>query len=110
MSCFGGLSPVLSHIGSVLRLHCGRIVCAPSGSGQESYDQYAVGPGLGQDDPEGPAGSAADGAAGLNGVPNEHAHLNGSASGKQDKRLSRSGTRSGQDPPCWRCKPIQHAP
>ena len=30
MSCFGGLSPVLSNIGHALRLHCGTIVCAPS--------------------------------------------------------------------------------
>ena len=39
MSCFGGLSPVLSNIGHVLRLHCGTIVCAPGVSGQDVVDQ-----------------------------------------------------------------------
>ncbi len=36
MSCFGGLSQVLSNIGHILRLHCGTIVCAPGVSGQDS--------------------------------------------------------------------------
>lgn len=39
MSCFGGLSPVLSNIGHVLRLHCGTIVCAPGVSGYDVVDQ-----------------------------------------------------------------------
>ena len=39
MSCFGGLSLVLSNIGHVLRLHCGTIVCAPGVSGQDVVDQ-----------------------------------------------------------------------
>lgn len=42
MSCFGGLSPVLSNIGHVLRLHCGAIVCAPGVSGQEAADQLTA--------------------------------------------------------------------
>lgn len=39
MSCFGGLSPVLSNIGHVLRLHCGIIVCAPGMAGYDVVDQ-----------------------------------------------------------------------
>ena len=39
MSCFGGLSPVLSNISHVLRLHCGSIVCAPGFPAQEGPDQ-----------------------------------------------------------------------
>ena len=42
MSCFGGLSPVLSNIGQVLRLHCGSIVCAPGVSGQDVVDQLPL--------------------------------------------------------------------
>ena len=43
MSCFGGLSQVLSHIGHVMRLHCGTIVCGPSVSSQEAEeDQLAL--------------------------------------------------------------------
>ena len=42
MSCFGGLSQVLSNIGQVLRLHCGTIVCAPGGSGQEAAEQLPL--------------------------------------------------------------------
>jgi hypothetical protein len=42
MSCFGGLSQVLSNIGQVLRLHCGTIVCAPGGSGQETAEQLPL--------------------------------------------------------------------
>ena len=42
MSCFGGLSPVLSNIGHVLKLHCGTIVCAPGVSGQEGLDPTAL--------------------------------------------------------------------
>ena len=38
MSCFGGLSPVLSNIGHALRLHCGTIVCAPSVSVSDGAD------------------------------------------------------------------------
>lgn len=86
MSCFGGLSPVLSSIGAVLRLHCGRIVCAPNGSGQESYDQYALGPGL---DPNGADGDQDGPIEGSEGILNgEHAHLNGN--GISDTRQLRS--------------------
>lgn len=46
MSCFGGLSPVLSNIGHVLRLHCGTIVCAPGGSSQDGVDPSTL-PGSG---------------------------------------------------------------
>lgn len=42
MSCFGGLSQVLSNIGQVLRLHCGTIVCAPGGSAQEAAEQLPL--------------------------------------------------------------------
>lgn len=42
MSCFGGLSQVLSNIGQVLRLHCGTIVCAPGSSGQEAAEQLPL--------------------------------------------------------------------
>ena len=42
MSCFGGLSQVLSNIGQVFRLHCGTIVCAPGGSGQETAEQLPL--------------------------------------------------------------------
>ena len=91
MSCFGGLSPVLSSIGTVLRLHCGRIVCAPSGSGQESYDQYALGPGLGPDGADGDHEGPIDGSQ--NGLTGEHAHLNGSGMSNA-KQLMRTQDRS----------------
>lgn len=91
MSCFGGLSPVLSSIGTVLRLHCGRIVCAPSGSGQESYDQYALGPGLGPDGADGDQEGPIDGSQ--NGLTGEHAHLNGSGVGNA-KQVMRGQDRS----------------
>jgi len=42
MSCFGGLSQVLSNIGQVFRLPCGTIVCAPGGSGQETAEQLPL--------------------------------------------------------------------
>lgn len=94
MSCFGGLSPVLNSIGAVLRLHCGRIVCAPSGSGQESYDQYALGPGMGPAGTDGDQDSPLDASESVMG--GEHVHLNGNGSVNpkqfvrgQDKRVSR---------------------
>ena len=73
MSCFGGLSQVLTNIAQVLRLHCGTIVCAPGLSGQDSADQLALSStassqDLGaQDQPA--AGAAAAAAAALKGRP-----------------------------------------
>jgi len=72
MSCFGGLSQVLSNIGQVLRLHCGTIVCAPGGSGQEAAEQLPLaGRGSAQeagDDSSAAAAAAATAAAAAKGM------------------------------------------
>lgn len=108
MSCFGGLSPVLNSIGAVLRLHCGRIVCAPSGSGQESYDQYALGPGMGPDGTDGDQDSPLDASESVMG--GEHVHLNGNGSVNpkqfvrgQDRRVSRKSGNSINSLPSSMC-------
>ncbi|KAL0044010.1 hypothetical protein WJX82_001910 [Trebouxia sp. C0006] len=99
MSCFGGLSQVLSNIGQVLRLHCGTIVCAPGGSGQEAAEQLPLaGRGSAQeagDDSSAAAAAAATAAAAAKGDDGQHLQVNGGVPALKKRTGNNSTTRCG---------------